>query len=55
MNAQKYQRVVDRVAYYKNLRSALDAIEYYDAGGTAMLHAAVRAGGASIADGAAAE
>lgn len=31
----KHQRVLDRVEYYKNLRSVLDEVEYYDAGGTA--------------------
>lgn len=31
----RHQRVLDKVKYYKNLRSALDEIEYYDAGGTA--------------------
>ena len=31
----RHQRVIDRVAFYKNLRSVLDEVEYYDAGGLA--------------------
>lgn len=31
----RHQRVLDRVAFYKNLRSVLDEVEYYDAGGLA--------------------
>lgn len=31
----QHQRVLDRVAFYKNLRSVLDEVEYYDAGGSA--------------------
>ena len=28
----RHQRVIDRVDFYKNLRSVLDEVEYYDAG-----------------------
>lgn len=36
VNPAKHQRVLDRVEFYKNLRSVLDEIEYYDAGGKAQ-------------------
>ena len=32
VNPVRHQRVIDRVAFYKNLRSVLDEVEYYDAG-----------------------
>ena len=43
---EKHQRVIDRVAFYKNLRSVLDEVEYYDSGGSATTYfgAAVCAG-----------
>ena len=34
VDRDKHQRVLDRVEFYKNLRSVLDEVEYYDAGGT---------------------
>lgn len=34
VNQEKHQRVLDRVEFYQNLRSVLDEVEYYDAGGT---------------------
>ena len=35
VDPDRHQRVIDRVAFYKNLRSVLDEVEYYDAGGLA--------------------
>lgn len=36
VDPDKHQRVLDRVAYYKNLRSVMDEVEYYDSGGSAI-------------------
>ncbi len=55
MGTQKYQRVVDRVSFYKNLRSVLDEVEYFDAGGTAEHYFASMAGGIELIDSASAE
>lgn len=51
----KHKRVLDRVAFYKNLRSVLDEVEYFDTGGTATAYAAAAYVGCSITDGATAE
>lgn len=51
----KHKRVIDRIAYYKNLRSVLDEVEYFDIGGTATAYAAVAYVGSAIVDGATAE
>lgn len=51
----KHKRVLDRVAFYKNLRSVLDEVEYFDTGGTATAYAAAAYVGCSIIDGATAE
>lgn len=51
----KHNRVLERVKFYKNLRSVLDLIEYYDAGGTATVYAMVGCSGCEITDGATAE
>ena len=48
IDPNKHQRVLDRVEYYKNLRSVLDEIEYYDAGGTAVRYVGVGASGCVI-------
>lgn len=48
----KHQRVLDRVEYYKNLRSVLDEVEYYDAGGTAAQYLGAAYLGCEITDGA---
>ena len=48
----RHQRVIDRVAYYKNLRSVLDEVEYYDSGGHATEYFGVSFLGAEIVDGA---
>lgn len=46
----KHQRVLDRVEYYKNLRSVLDEVEYYDSGGTAALYFGVAEVGCEMID-----
>lgn len=46
----KHQRVLDRVEYYKNLRSVLDEVEYYDSGGTAISYFGAAAIGCEIVD-----
>ncbi len=50
IDAEKHQRVLARVAYYKNLRSVLDEVEYYDAGGTANLCTAAACVGDMLTD-----
>ena len=51
VNPAKHQRVVDRIEYYKNVRSVLDDIEYA-AGDTAPAYACVASLGEEIEDGA---
>ena len=46
----KHQRVLDRVAYYKNLRSTMDEIEYYDTGGTSISYFGAETIGCEIVD-----
>ncbi len=46
----KHQRVLDRVEYYKNLRSVLDEVEYYDSGGSAIVYFGAAAVGCEIVD-----
>lgn len=46
-----HARVLSKVNYYKNLRSVLDEVEYYDAGGTATAYAAATFIGCEIVDG----
>ena len=36
VDADKHQRVIDKIDCYKNLRSVLDGVIYYDSGGTAV-------------------
>ncbi len=36
VNPEKHQRVLDRVQYYKNLRSVLEGVEYFDRGAKAV-------------------
>lgn len=52
IDPEKHARVLERVNYYKNLRSVLDDIEYYDAGGTATAYAYAACTGSEIEDGA---
>ncbi len=51
IDADKHRRVLERVEYYKNLRSVFDGIEYY-ANGTALSYAGVGFVGEVISDGA---
>lgn len=50
VNPEKHRRVMERVNYYKNLRSVLDKVEYYDAGGTANGYAYAAFLGCEITD-----
>lgn len=54
VDPEKHARVLERVAYYKNLRSVLDEVEYYDAGGTANGYAYAAFLGCEVVDGASA-
>lgn len=47
----KHQRVLERVDYYKPLRSVLDEVEYRDAGATATANAGTACAGCEITDG----
>lgn len=51
IDADKHRRVLERVAFYKNLRSVFDGIEYY-ASGTALAYAGVGFIGEEFSDGA---
>ncbi|WP_050698009.1 phage tail protein I [Anaeromassilibacillus senegalensis] len=55
VDPEKYRRVLEKVDYYKNLRSVLDEVEYYDSGGTAAVYAAAACIGCEVEDGATAE
>lgn len=48
----RHRRVLERVGYYKPLRSVLDEIEYRDAGATATAYAVTACVGCEITDGA---
>lgn len=48
----KHQRVMERVDYYKPLRSILDETEYYDAGANATVYTGAAFVGAVMVDGA---
>lgn len=48
----KHHRVIEMVNYYKNLRSVLDTVEYYDAGATASQFLGAAFIGGAIVDGA---
>lgn len=50
----RHQRVIDRVDFYKNLRSVLDEVEYYDAGGLATEYFGAACIGCELVDSAAA-
>lgn len=49
VDQEKHRRVLERVEYYKNLRSVLDEIEYF-ANGTALTYAGVAFAGEEIID-----
>ena len=46
-----HQRVLERVEFYKNLRSVLDGVEYYDAGAKAAIYTSTACVGLEIVDG----
>ena len=50
VDPEKHQRVLERVDFYKNLRSVLDEIEYYDAGGSAAAYFGAAVIGAELID-----
>lgn len=52
IDPQKYQRVLERVAFYKPLRCVLDEVEYYDGGLEVPMYAATGCAGCEIVDGA---
>lgn len=49
---EKHKRVMERVDYYKPLRSVLDETEYYDAGAKATVYTGAMFVGAELVDGA---
>lgn len=52
VDQEKHWRVMEKVEYYKNLRSVLDEIEYYDSGGAATQYVNAAFIGCEIVDGA---
>lgn len=54
VDPEKHQRVMEKVDYYKPLRSVLDETEYYDAGATAATFVGAAWLGGEMVDGAAA-
>lgn len=52
VDQEKHWRVMEKVEYYKNLRSVLDEIEYYDSGGAAAQYVNAAFIGCEIVDGA---
>lgn len=52
VDPQKHQRVIDNVNYYKNLRSTLDEVEYYDSGPSVIQYAGATCIGCNLVDGA---
>lgn len=50
IDPERHNRVMQRIKYYKNLRSVLDEVEYYDAGGTATGFAGIAVVGESVVD-----
>lgn len=50
VDPDRHKRVLQKVDYYKNLRSVLDDIEYIDAGGTALMYAFAACASAEMAD-----
>lgn len=47
---EKYAAVIRRIRTYKNLRSILDSVEYYDIGGTAVIYVIAACNAQSFAD-----
>lgn len=52
VDPQKHGRVLERVNYYKPLRSVMDEVEYYDAGAVVTAHFGAVCVGAEMMDGA---
>lgn len=52
VDPEKHQRVMERVDYYKPLRSVLDETEYYDSGAIATVYSGAAFVGAVMVDGA---
>lgn len=52
VDQEKHWRVMEKVEYYKNLRSVLDEIEYYDSGGAAAQYVNAAFIACEIVDGA---
>ena len=51
INREIHEKVMWRIFYYKNLRSVLDVVEYYDASGNATIYTAAGYGGEDLCDG----
>lgn len=52
IDPEKHRRVLEKVSYYKNLRSVLDTVDYYDTGGAVMQFFGAAFLGGEIVDGA---
>lgn len=52
VDAEKHRKVLGRIECFKNLRSVLDDVEYYDLGGSAAAYTGTVFVGAEITDGA---
>lgn len=52
VDPEKHKRVLEKIDYYKNLRSILDEVEYYDTGGSATQYVGAAFLGCEIVDGA---
>lgn len=50
VNPERHKRVMDKVNFYKPLRSVLDETEYYDAGATATVYGGAACIGEEIED-----
>lgn len=50
INSEKHNRVIEKLNNYKNLRSVLDDVEYFDAGATAMQYVGTAAMASEIFD-----
>lgn len=50
IDVEKHEKVLAKIRYYKNLRSVLDCVEYYDATGEAVAYAAVGYAGETITE-----
>lgn len=50
VDAEKHKRVLEKVEFYKNLRSVLDAVEYYNTGGSAVMYSGAAFLGCEVSD-----